>query len=350
MTHIAATISRRAHLKLSELFEQRKRITLRTKYYLMRGAFLGAAALSVFLILSGQWQPPFVSTPTEVTKTAPTAAPAPVVAQGPTQDNPLFAANPTWSQNFADYNGGLIDSKYWNVLVGPAVNSNKEQQYYTDSNANIRIENGALRLIGTNGSYPEGYKYGSARIETQGKQTFLYGRMDITAKLPAGVGTWPAVWMLPANDVYSSKTPASDTLRYKNGGEIDIIEAVGHEPNLVYGVAHTKSALSERSDGTGAFAKINVPTSQTDYNIYTLLWTPTTMTYFVNGTAFFAYNRQEGADYKTWPFDQPFYLIANLALGGTWGGQNSYPNGVNPAALPASLDIKSMYYYPYVGK
>ncbi len=350
MTRLSPSVSRRSYLKLVQIVEYWQRKSVKHKAFMLRGTFVGAAALSAFLIFSGQWRPAFIATQPTVQTAAPVVSTVAPTPQGPAQDNPLFATNPSWSQNFADQNSGLLDSEFWDVLVGPAQNSNNEQQYYSDSSANIRIENGALRLIGTQGNYPEGYKYASARIETQGKKTFLYGRLDITAKLPSGAGTWPAVWMLPANDTYSSKSPASDAFRYKNGGEIDIIEAVGHEPNLVYGVAHTASALTERTDGTGAFSKINVPTAYSEYNTYTLLWTPTTMTYLVNGTAFFAYNRQDGADYKTWPFDQPFYLIANLALGGTWGGNNSYPNGVDPTVLPGSLDIKSMYYYPYIGK
>lgn len=269
-----------------------------------------------------------------------------------TQDNPLFASRPSWIQSFENQTSGLPDPTYWNVLVGPAENSNKEQQYYTDNFANLRIENGALRLIATQGPQPQGYKYGSARLETQGKQSFLYGRIDITAKLPKGVGTWPAVWLLPANDVYAKKSPAGDAFRYRNGGEIDIIEAVGHEPGVMYGITHTLADATRKSDGTGSYDTLKVPTASTDFNKYTLLWTPTTITFAVNDKAYYTYERQKGADYKSWPFDQPFYMIANLAMGGTWGGMDTahFPgNGIDNKALPASLDIRSIYYYPYVG-
>jgi len=238
------------------------------------------------------------------------------------------------------------------VLVGPAENSNNEQQYYTDSSTNIRIENGALRLIATKQAEPSGYQYGSARIETQGKQSFLYGRMDIVAKLPRGAGTWPAVWLLPANDLYEQRSPASDPLRYRNGGEIDILEAVGFQPNKIYGIAHTALDFTSRSDGTGSYNAIDVPTSTSAFNTYTLLWTPTSLTFEVNGTPYFTYARKANADYTSWPFDQPFYLIANLAMGGSWGGMDTahFPgNGIDNSALPASLDIRSIYYYPYIG-
>jgi beta-glucanase (GH16 family) len=270
----------------------------------------------------------------------------------PVQNNPLFATHPSWSQNYAGQTSGLVDPLYWNVLVGPFNNSNQEQQYYTNNQANLRVDNGALRLIATHETQPEGYKYGSARIETQGKQSFLYGRIDITAKLPSGAGTWPAVWLLPANDTYAKKSPNSDTMRYKNGGEIDIIESVGFQPGVMYGIAHTLSDVSLHPDGTGSYKSMVVPTASTDFNKYTLLWTPTTVTFAVNDSAYYTYQRQDGADYKTWPFDQPFYLIANLAMGGTWGGMDTahYPdNGIDNSALPASLDIRSINYYPYVG-
>ncbi len=336
----------------------RKRRTVRRKKQLellRRSAFVIASALCGFFIVCLRVVSAFTSDQTPV-------APAPIAIVQPTpeeaapvypsQDNPLFAAQPTWAQAFVYQKNGLLDPKYWNVLVGPAENSNQEQQYYTANRENFRIENGVLRLIATKGSQPEGYQYGSARIETQNKQVFLYGRIDIEAKLPVGVGTWPAVWLLPANNTYAEKSPESNQLRYKNGGEIDVIEAVGHEPDNVYAVAHTAADLIHRTDGTGSFNVIKVPNSATTFNKYTLFWTPTSLSFAVNEKVYFTYTRQAGATYMTWPFDQPFYLIANLAMGGTWGGLDTdrFPgNGIDDSALPASLDIRSIYYYPYIG-
>jgi beta-glucanase (GH16 family) len=308
---------------------------------LVLGAFI------IFLILSFHTRPrtlPPVKIPSHNAATVATV-------DLPTQENPLFATKPTWAQNFADPSMTSLDSSYWNVLVGPAENSNKEQQYYNDSSSNLRIENNALRLIATHDAQPKGYQYGSARLETQGKKAFLYGRIDVTAKLPSGAGTWPAVWMLPDNNTYANKSPASNRLRYKNGGEIDIFESVGFEPDIIYGVAHTASDASLHPDGTGSYKSVSVAGSAANFNTYTLLWTPTTVTFAINGTAYYTYTRQNGADYTTWPFDQPFYLIANLAVGGTWGGMDTahYPGGIDANALPSSLDIRSIYYYPYIG-
>jgi beta-glucanase (GH16 family) len=268
-----------------------------------------------------------------------------------TSGSQIFATQPSWSQDYTNMNSGVPDSKYWNALVGPAENSNHEQQYYTSNVENLRVENGALRLIATNSAQPRGYEYGSARLETQGKISFLYGRFDISAKLPSGHGTWPAVWLLPANNTYSSLSPASDLKRYKNGGEIDIIEGVGSQPNVNYGVAHTVSDLILRANGTGSHGTVKVVNSTTEFHTYSLLWTPTSLAFAVDDVVFYTYSRQIGADYKTWPFDQPFYMIANLAIGGSWGGadKSRFADGIDSSALPASLDIRSINYYPYVG-
>ncbi len=174
--------------------------------------------------------------------------------------------------------------------------------------------------------------------------------MDVTAKIPSGVGTWPAVWLMPANDTYTNMTPTSDPFRYRNGGEIDILEAVGFLKNDIYGVVHTK--LITVGD-PGYHGVINVPGNDTTYNTYTLLWTPTDITFVVNGQPYYTYTRPADSSYMTWPFDQPFYLIANVALGGTWGGMDikNFPeNGIDTSTLPASMDIRSIYYYPYIGK
>lgn len=349
MVSVFPTLLRRPLHKVIGAYKRwHKKTTVLARYGLL---VLASAACGFVIVHLPEFTNKDSLPPTVSATQQKTASGSPTPA--PTQNNPLFAARPSWSQDFTNQASGLPDPTYWNVLVGPAENSNKEQQYYTDNFANLHVENGALRLIATHGSQPKGYSYGSARIETQGKQSFLYGRIDITAKLPAGTGTWPAVWLLPDNDAYAKKSPASDTLRYKNGGEIDVIEAVGFQPGVMYGVTHTLSDASLRPDGTGSYSTTTVANASTDFNKYTLLWTPTSITFAVNDKAYYTYERQNGADYKTWPFDQPFYLIANLAMGGTWGGMDTahYPgNGIDNSALPASLDIRSIYYYPYAGQ
>jgi beta-glucanase (GH16 family) len=273
-----------------------------------------------------------------------------VVPLGPAQPNLQFSTYPTWSQDFTSDHATKPNSQYWNIYQGIPPNANKEAQYYTNKSINLRIENGALTLEATQQPEPDGYNYASSRIDTQNKKSFLYGRIDITAIVPNGVGTWPAAWLLPANNKYEDLSPPSNGVRYMNGGEIDLIEEVGFNPNVEYGIVHSISDLSN-PNGVGDFSTVNVANSNSVYNTYSLLWTPTSITFEVNNVPFYIYNKTPGANYQTWPFDQPFYLILNLAIGGTWGGEDTsvFPTGIDNSALPASFNIQSIYYYPYVG-
>ncbi len=357
MKSVIALLLKRKPQKKSLAHSLKRRFKKHKKHseLLQRTAFIMASAACGFIIVcfrvvSALTDGKTVRVPSPITVLQ--TAPKQEEPVHPTQNNPLYATSPVWAQAFANQKNGILDPKYWNVLIGPAENSNQEQKYYTANRTNFRIENGVLSLMAVKESQPDGYQYSSARLETQNKQTFLYGRIDIEAKLPVGVGTWPAVWLLPANNVYAEKSPESNVLRFKNGGEIDVIEAVGHEPDNVYAVAHTAADLTHRTDGTGSYNVIKVPDSATTFNKYTLFWTPTSLSFAVNEQVFFTYNRHDGASYKTWPFDQPFYLIVNLAMGGTWGGLDTdrFPgNGIDDSALPASFDIRSIYYYPYIG-
>jgi beta-glucanase (GH16 family) len=273
-----------------------------------------------------------------------------VNADGPAQTDSSFANYPSWSQDFATDKSTTLSSNDWEVESGPAQNGNNEAEYYTDSPTNLNISNGALNLTATKQAEPDNYNYASAHVDTDGKVSFLYGRIDITAKVPNGIGTWPAAWFLPANNKYEDLSPSSDSIRYLNGGEIDLMEEVGFQPNVEYGIVHTLADLSN-PNGVGTYNTETVANNNTVYSTYSLLWTPTTITFEVNNVPFYTYTKAAGADYKTWPFDQPFYLILNLAIGGSWGGSDTaaYPNGIDNSALPATLSIKSIYYYPYVG-
>ena len=260
----------------------------------------------------------------------------------------IFASRPAWSQDFSA--NPALDHSIWTPSTGVINSDNNEQQYYTDQPENLRVEHGALRLIATNATRSDGYRYQSARIDTSGKKTILYGRLDVVAQLPQGIGTWPALWLLPASEEYANRSPMSDESRYLNGGEIDIMESIGSEPNTIYGTVHTTMDTALHTS-PGQYGTMVVGDSASAFHTYTLLWTPTKLSYAIDGHVFYSYSRMAGATYKTWPFDRPFYLIINLALGGSWGGMNSaYPNGIDSSALPASLDIRSVSYYPYVGR
>lgn len=275
---------------------------------------------------------------------------APAIPEGPAQTNSLFEKYPTWSQNFATKDSKL-DSKYWNIYDGTPP-GNHENEYYTADPANLRIENGALNLVARQQKINNDYSYTSARIDTSSKEDFLYGKIDITAKVPNSAGTWPAMWLLPVGTKYAVDAKASPKLSYLYGGEIDLLESVGSEPSVVYGVVHTLHAAQNNPGGVGDYNKITVPNNDTRFNKYGLEWTPTSIIISINDKAYYTYKKQPGADYTTWPFDQKFYLILNLALGGAWGGMEKAkypPYGIDDSKLPATMKIKSINYYPYVG-
>jgi licheninase len=261
--------------------------------------------------------------------------------------NEKFENEASWSQNFTHMKNGEINTNYWNTFIGnPTVNN--EAQYYTDSQSNVRIENGTLVIQAL--KEPHGnYDYTSARISTEGTQSFMYGKFEITAKLPSGIGTWPAVWLVTADNKYQNeKLPGGPTndISYKDG-EIDIAEAIGSYPNTVYGIGH---AL-KNPDGGQYFNTTRVPDSNSAYHVYGLEWTPTELSFTIDGQPYYTVDKKPNYTYAQWPYDQHYSLIVNLALGGSWGGIDRAkfpPNGIDPSALPAELDIKSINYFPYV--
>lgn len=216
----------------------------------------------------------------------------------------------SWSEEF-DYEG-KIDNKTWTHEIGTGNWGwgNNEKQYYTDRAENIQVEDGKLRITALKENYKNS-KYTSARIITRGKKQFKYGKFEASIKLPQGRGTWPAFWLLASKGGW----PA--------GGEIDIMEAVGYQPNRAFGTLHTKDRNGGMDKG-GIGKYIDVPTMYTDYHTYGVEWLPDGLRFYVDDTVyleFFPAKQVECPDYNMWPFsDSEFYIILNVAIGGQWGG------------------------------
>ncbi|PYS68215.1 MAG: glycoside hydrolase, partial [Acidobacteria bacterium] len=226
-----------------------------------------------------------------------------------------------WADEF-DYHG-LPDPKKWGYDVGGQGWGNKELQYYSEHRKeNARVENGLL-IIEARREAMNGQEYTSARLVSKGKGDWTYGRIEVRAKLPSGRGSWPAIWLLPSSKVYGG---------WPNGGEIDIMEHVGFDPDVVHSSVHTKAY--NHSINTQKTAKINVPTSRTEFNTYTIEWTPNEIRAFVNQQQFFTFKNERltnpAADYHQWPFDKPFHLLINIAVGGTWGGSQGVDQSIWP--------------------
>lgn len=226
-----------------------------------------------------------------------------------------------WHDEF-DYIG-LPDSTKWSFdTIGNSYGwGNNEKQYYTFAKPeNIFAKNGILTINAVKDSI-ERKEYTSARIITNRKGDWLYGRFEIRAKLPAGRGTWPAIWMLPSEKFYG---------RWPSSGEIDIMEQVGNDPSTIHGSSHTKKY--NHIIGTQKTAKITVPTATTEFHNYILEWEEDEYRMYVDDKLYFTfYNDHNG--FEVWPFDRPFYLILNLAIGGNWGGNKGIDNSIFPVKM-----------------
>ena len=234
--------------------------------------------------------------------------------------------NLVWSEEFDAHSE--IDSVNWTFEKGYI--RNFEKQYYTDNRPeNCRIEDGKLVIEARKEPF-EGYDYTSASLTTQGRKEFLYGRIEVKAKLPTGVGAWPAIWMLGTN---------IEEVGWPLCGEIDIMENVGYDPDNVHGNVHTKAY--NHNLGTNKGNMIEVQSPYTDYHVYAVDWTPNKIDFFVDEERYFTFENDGEGNAETWPYDQPHYLILNLAIGGFWGGQK----GIDDEIFPQRYEIDYVRYY-----
>ena len=214
------------------------------------------------------------------------------------------------------------DPEKWSYETGFV--RNQEEQIYTSRKKNARIRKGKLEIIALKENYrnrkfdPAGknYKintpdanYTSASLHTGGKFEFQYGRVEVRAKLPKGRGVWAAIWMLGAN---------FEKVEYPNAGEIDIMEHVGKVPGEIHSTVHYPWNNHLGFKSSGKDIKIKDPSE--NYHVYSVNWTKDHLEFFVDHQSFYTFNLAE-TDAENNPFNQPFYLILNLALGGTWPGE-----------------------------
>ncbi|MDX1670916.1 MAG: glycoside hydrolase family 16 protein [Balneolaceae bacterium] len=231
-----------------------------------------------------------------------------------------------WQDEF-EYSG-LPDTTRWGYDIGDGCPDlcgwgNNELQYYTHRREeNARVADGTLIIEARKEPY-RSRGYTSARLVTRGKANWRYGRFEIRARLPSGKGTWPAIWMLPVENSYGG---------WPRSGEIDIMEHVGHEPRRIYGTVHTEAY--NHMIGTQKTDTARVADAESSFHLYSLEWTPNEIRWFVDGELFGSFEN-EHKSYRQWPFDQPFYLIINIAVGGNWGGAE----GVDETIWPQQLEI-----------
>lgn len=241
---------------------------------------------------------------------------------------------------------GQIDPANWSFNIWPAGKVNNEDQTYTDRTTNLRIEDGLL-VIEAHREKFRGAEYTSARIHSAGKLDLLYGKIEVSARLPKGQGTWPAIWMLPSNPFRYSTTCAPDDDwqgsktcdAWPNSGEIDIMEHVGFDPNIVHGTVHTKSNYWRNwNQHKGS---IQLEDVHKHFYRYGLIWTADSITATVNDIPYFTYHRTAN-NWQQWPFDSPFNIILNLAIGGNWGRAGG---PIDNSAFPLRMEVDYVRVY-----
>jgi len=226
-----------------------------------------------------------------------------------------------WSDEFDT--DGAPDPANWNIEEWAAGIVNDEDQAYTARPKNVRVEDGHLVIEAHREDF-DGASYTSARLQSNGKADFLYGRIEVRAMLPKGQGTWPAIWMLSSRPFTYATTCTDDESwqgsddcdAWPNSGEIDIMEHVGYQMNHVHGTVHSRDfhwTIWNQRKG-----RILLDNVAGEFHVYALEWTPDRIDILVDNTPYLTYIN-EGNGWEEWPFDQPFHVILNLAVGGGWG-------------------------------
>ena len=219
------------------------------------------------------------------------------------------AARTGWQLVWRDeFEGNAINRADWTFDLGGGGWGNGEAQRYTDLPQNARLVQGLLVIEGRKDANEQGgFEFTSARLKTQGLKTFQYGRIEARLKVPAGAGVWPAFWMLGAD---------FDQVGWPDCGEIDIMEHVGRDPNVVMGTLHGPGYSGAL--GLTSRSLQDYPIAD-EFHTYAVEWDADHITWFFDDVHYHTLTRADvGTD--RWVFDQPFFLILNLALGGTLGG------------------------------
>ena len=254
----------------------------------------------------------------------------------------------TWSDEF-EYSG-LPDPQKWDYEEG-FVRNNELQYYCPARKENSVVKDGMLVICARKERYAnprfradagrsgrrrqrEFAEYTSASVTSRGKVTWRYGRIEVRAKLPTGRGMWPAIWMLCAQE----QGPEKRRVGWPACGEIDIMENVGFAPNVIHANVHTAKYNHVKGNGKGDKIAVEKPCDA--FHVYAIEWNQQRIDFFVDDKKHFTYEN-EGTGTDAWPFDAPHYLILNIAIGGSWGGQR----GIDDAIFPQEMLIDYVRVY-----
>lgn len=231
-----------------------------------------------------------------------------------------------WSDEFNGPAGSPVDSAKWEYDLGGWGWGNEEAEYYTNRTKNVYQENGFLVIQALRENY-ESWEYTSGRIKTKGKFEPLYGRIEARIKLPFGQGIWPAFWML-GNDI--------DTNNWPNCGEIDIMENLGREPYIIHGTIHGPG-YSGAGGPTNLFQSENKKISD-DFHVYAIEWEPNRIRWYFDDQCYYTISPDDILD--KWVFEHPFFILLNVAVGGSWPG---YPDGTTVFPQKMLIDYVRVY-------
>lgn len=223
-----------------------------------------------------------------------------------------------WSEEFNT--DGAPDPAVWGYDLGGGGWGNNELEYYTNRTENVQVQGGYLRINLIKENY-SGATYTSARILTKDKFAFTYGKVVTRAKLPAGGGTWPAIWMLGAN-IGTAPWPAC--------GEIDIMEHIGNSQDRIYGTLHYPDHSGANANGNS----ILITGASTEFHDYAMEWTPVSIKFYVDNQLFHSV-----ANSASIPFNHDFFLIVNIAMGGNFGGT------ADPTVTQAGMEVDYIRLY-----
>ena len=223
----------------------------------------------------------------------------------------------SWSDEFNGADNSAVDGSKWIHDVGGGGWGNQELEYYTDGTQNAVVKGGNLVITATTDgassyscSYPSNgpCKYTSARLLTKGKFSQKYGRFEARIQIPEGQGIWPAFWMMGVNGNWPSC------------GEIDVMENIGREPSIAHGSLHMPASGSTTDSSlTGMYTLPGGAKLGDDFHIYAVEWSATAIDFYVDDTLYETQTPQTATN-RTWEFNQPFYILLNVAVGGQWPG------------------------------
>ncbi len=228
---------------------------------------------------------------------------------------PALAQDTTWKLVWSDeFDGTSLDYSKWEAEVNAFGGGNQELQIYTDRKENLRVEGGRLILEarkdkhGIAGTVRE---FSSGRIRSKHRGDWKYGKFEVRAKLPAGQGVWPAIWMLPTDEVYGA---------WASSGEIDIMEFKGQQPNVVWGTLHYGKQWPDNKH-SGTQKRLPKGNFTDDFHTFAIEWEEGVIRWSIDGEVYQIQNQWTSAGGKfPAPFDRRFHMILNLAIGGGFVG------------------------------